>query len=428
MVLARDRHTGGCIYCGSNGPFSDEHVVSAGLGGDDAAWLLEDCVCRVCNTDIFSKLETKFLRSSPAALGRLFLQQRTRDAGSQTGVPSIQPNVTLYRDPNSGLLLAAEMGVKGKTTVLPQIVAIPREGAVETGITGSDHADVYDFLARFQSALTDDVILIEKRKDGFEVVYLTTTLTWTNESYAVGETTSSSRPPKVGLWLEPLVRPETASDGERLPFVVFGLPRGQLVCRANSPALAGALLTFLRQNPQVRQPSQVGAATESDPTPGVHLRFGTNPETDDRVLIKIGLNLVAKLLGVGFVRDEAFDRAVDYARAGAGAVYKAPPTTADVLGPAITDRHVMALLDGPGANGGHALVFVIRLYGGPLEAFRLAEFDGPIAGLETPIVIHVDYQNHRIERHDLEGHLLKVISEHGDWTMSAGTKHNASAR
>lgn len=28
------RHDGGCIYCGSNGPFSDEHVVPAGLGGE----------------------------------------------------------------------------------------------------------------------------------------------------------------------------------------------------------------------------------------------------------------------------------------------------------------------------------------------------------------------------------------------------------
>ena len=59
-------------------------------------------------------------------------------------------------------------------------------------------------------------------------------------------------------------------------------------------------------------------------------------------------------------------------------------------------------------------MFMIRLYGGPLEAFPLAEFDGPIAGLETPIVIHVDYQNHRVERLDVEGHLLKAISEHGD--------------
>ena len=94
------RHDGGCIYCGSEGPFSDEHAVCAGLGGDDGAWLLKGCVCRVCNTDIFSKLETKFLRSSPVALARLFLQPRTRDKGSKTGVPSVQPKACVYRKPH----------------------------------------------------------------------------------------------------------------------------------------------------------------------------------------------------------------------------------------------------------------------------------------------------------------------------------------
>jgi hypothetical protein len=56
-------HSGGCIYCGIGGPFSDEHVVSAGLGGDDDEWLLKGCVCRACNTDVFSKLEMKAQRT-----------------------------------------------------------------------------------------------------------------------------------------------------------------------------------------------------------------------------------------------------------------------------------------------------------------------------------------------------------------------------
>ena len=84
------RHDSGCIYCGSQGPFTDEHVVCAGLGGDDNEWLLTDCVCDVCNTEIFSKLETKFLRASPVAIARLFLQPRTRNQSGKTGAPSVQ--------------------------------------------------------------------------------------------------------------------------------------------------------------------------------------------------------------------------------------------------------------------------------------------------------------------------------------------------
>jgi hypothetical protein len=47
---------------------TDEHAVSAGLGDHDNAWLLTGCVCRACNTDIFLKLETKFLHASPVAI------------------------------------------------------------------------------------------------------------------------------------------------------------------------------------------------------------------------------------------------------------------------------------------------------------------------------------------------------------------------
>lgn len=37
-----------------------------------------------------------------------------------------------------------------------------------------------------------------------------------------------------------------------------------------------------------------------------------------------------------------------------------------------------------------------------MEVIRLAEFDDPISGLEKPIVVLVDYVNHKIERPTLE--------------------------
>lgn len=57
-----------CIYCDGAGPFSDEHVVCAGLGGDDKRFLLVNVVCARCNTDVFSPLELEALRSSPLAI------------------------------------------------------------------------------------------------------------------------------------------------------------------------------------------------------------------------------------------------------------------------------------------------------------------------------------------------------------------------
>jgi hypothetical protein len=124
QVKKNPRHEGGCFYCGSPGPFSDELAVCAGMGGDDSAWILSDCVCRVCNTDIFSKLETKFLRSSPAALARLFLQPRTRNRGSKTGSPSVQPKASYIPDPATGILVEAVLDPGGNSEVLPQLIIV----------------------------------------------------------------------------------------------------------------------------------------------------------------------------------------------------------------------------------------------------------------------------------------------------------------
>ena len=45
-----------CIYCGEQKPFTAEHVVSAGIGGDDPDWMLTDCICSDCNTKVFAPL------------------------------------------------------------------------------------------------------------------------------------------------------------------------------------------------------------------------------------------------------------------------------------------------------------------------------------------------------------------------------------
>jgi len=397
------RHDGGCIYCGSKGPFSDEHAVCAGLGGDDGAWLLKGCVCRVCNTDIFSKLETKFLRSSPVALARLFLQPRTRDKGSKTGVPSVQPKVSFARDPDSGILLEAELGAGGNSEVLPQLLIV---NAGQIAVTGPDGSSAAAFLSELQKALSDEVTLIEKSREGFDVAYETTPLVWKDDAYALGEAATHARPPKTGIWIEQLIRPETAQDGEALLPRMFRRPAGQLVCRADAVEHAAFFMTALRNAPELLDASKVGAAGTAHDRPGFHQRYIIDVSVHDRVLTKIGLNLVAKLLGLDLIRNPAFDAAVAYAREGIGGVYKLPPETSvqltDMLGAALPDRHNLALLPLPRPNGGCGLAFMARLYGGPAEVFLLAEFEGPIAELKRPIVLLVDYVNHKIERPTIE--------------------------
>ncbi len=407
------REISGCIYCGSSGPFSGEHVVSAGLGGDDQNWILTDCVCRVCNTDIFSKLETKFLRASPVAIARLFLQPRTRNKGSQTGKPSVQPNLSFVQDPQSDLLLEGQLEAGGEPKILPQLLFVSAE---QTVAIGPDAESLRSFFSALSVAVSDNVTLITKKRDGFEISYELTILCWNDNAYAIASNSTSAKAPKAGIWIEPLEQPLTAQENSAplLPRV-FGLSTGQLICRADSAGQAAAILTVLRQVPELRDTGGIDESAITGGKPGVHQRYQFDVAAYDRVLTKIGLNLVAKLLGVPLIRDPAFNSAVAYARDGIGGVYKYPPERAakfaNALGPPLTDRHVLALFSGTTANGGHSLVFMARLYGGPMEGIRLAKFEAPIPGLEHPIIVHVDYVNHRIERLTLEEHALRLVED-----------------
>jgi hypothetical protein len=130
-------------------------------------------------------------------------------------------------------------------------------------------------------------------------------------------------------------------------------------------------------------------------------------------------SLPAKFLGLDLVRHPAFDAAVNFARFGEGGVVQGASEGADILGPAPRDRHVLAILPVPNADGCQMLVFAARLYGGRTELVRLAEFAGAVPGLVEPVYIHVDYVNHRIERLDSEAHLRRAATEHDTRTGDA---------
>ena len=76
-----DRSTG-CIYCGGGKPFTDEHVIPAGLGAGDE-WQLEELVCERCNND-FSKFELRVMRSGAIGFTRQISQPTGRHRGSKT--------------------------------------------------------------------------------------------------------------------------------------------------------------------------------------------------------------------------------------------------------------------------------------------------------------------------------------------------------
>jgi hypothetical protein len=75
-------------------------------------------------------------------------------------------------------------------------------------------------------------------------------------------------------------------------------------------------LTLLRQVPELTDSGKTDMTAMTEGKPGIHQRYHFDMAAYDTVLTKIGLNLVAKLLGVPLIRNPAFDSAVTYARDG----------------------------------------------------------------------------------------------------------------
>ena len=84
-----------------------------------------------------------------------------------------------------------------------------------------------------------------------------------------------------------------------------------------------------------------------------------------------------------------------------------------MLGPAIPDCHNLALLPVPRPNGSYGLAFMARLYGGPVEVIQLAEFEGPIPELKRPIILLVNYVNHKIERPTIDESAVESARKKG---------------
>ncbi|MEY9543101.1 hypothetical protein ABIE85_006161 [Bradyrhizobium diazoefficiens] len=394
-----DRHKEGCIYCGSMGPFTAEHVVSAGLGGDDNAWLLEDLVCGACNTDIFSKLEAKFLRSSAAAWARLFLQEKGRGSGSKASKPSVDADLTYFHEPASGRLLVARWGSGGQPITLPQIIArMLDKDSFEHAVTGGDAKTTNEFLQELADLLRRDQIeVIEKRHSGDKAIFLSMPLDWNGAVYVAGQQQQVPKVPKPCIWFEERVRPATVDPMAILPSAVFRRPEGQIICRVPEVRSVATLLSLLRLHPSVWQPSMLSDRIEKVDEPDMHSRFAPDPQADRRVLTKIGINLCACRLGAALVRHPAFDIGVEYARMGQGKIEDAPLRLSRL--PPLDGRnlHVFALLPETISSSRHSILFHAQLYGGPLICLRLAEFTEPPKELLKPIVVLVDYQKHKIE-------------------------------
>jgi hypothetical protein len=380
-----------CLYCGLSRSFSDEHVFPAGLGGDDRRFLLKNMVCGVCNSGIFSKLEAKFMRSSPVAMPRLYLQPTGRGKGKKASIPSLNTNSTMvFLEPHGAV--EAEMTAGGKLITLLQLLFLEDDKVV---FTGGDHVGIDVFMDALIVMLDNRIQVVEKMKDVVPSRFVVETFEWVGERYqSISRETTLTLPP-TRVWREPLASPPDATATARA-VTLFQRIDGQLCLRLPPSAPAGLILTRARKAPSVFG-KQEGLPYSDFANPAVHISMTIDMKDYARVLAKIGVNLVAHAYQEKYARHHALNGIKTAILKGQSHIWlQTIPKQADALTGVPRTRHVAMLHFTKSRAGRFHVGMIIRLYGGTTQYVHLSK-----NALQPPdglAILVIDYENHRIER------------------------------
>lgn len=122
-----------CIYCGSSGPFSEEHPLPACLGEFEGAPMLLERVCKDCNRAI-GKAEEQFCRAGPEAFFRVYFGVEGRKSHDKVnpferGSAGASAIDLVAPHPESGIPVLWELN-KGEAKVreVRQIVVVDANG------------------------------------------------------------------------------------------------------------------------------------------------------------------------------------------------------------------------------------------------------------------------------------------------------------
>lgn len=195
--ISRRRAFGTCVFCGDGGPFTGEHVIPAGLGGDDENFILKEVVCGNCNTRRFSVLESHFMRESTRAVSRLLYQ----NFGRNKKPLSLNQLAEIVDGNGRSTIATVEAGLSGK--ILPQLI-VNLSDKIEVSTNSKE--DLIDFFGELEALLATNVVtLIMKIKNELKTEYAVTRLEWDGSAYRRYSQEMLIKPPLRGIWLETLV-------------------------------------------------------------------------------------------------------------------------------------------------------------------------------------------------------------------------------
>ncbi|MFN3688247.1 hypothetical protein [Salinarimonas sp.] len=279
-----------CIYCGSDGPFSAEHVFPVGLGGNDKQWIIRDKVCATCNTDVFSRFEARVLKSSIIAIPRMFsLGLRPRRTGKRP-----QRNFAFTKnsvvDTTSGRNLKIEIGRGGTPEILPQIWT----DGNSYEINGKDRNEIYALLYRVRE-FTDGLFSIASRAldaDERKLFQVYGFKHQRSKLESFGAETVSSLPSEYA-WLD-RIEPQAKT----VPSVIYMRRDRVLVGEFPSAEAYAAELITLSYSTISEEIAAQDAHSQVLENPRVSLTVSTDFRDLDRMLVKISLNTIYHLFAV----------------------------------------------------------------------------------------------------------------------------------
>lgn len=365
-----------CIYCGSTGPFNDEHVLARAFAGGGENWMLRDeRVCKSCNT-LFSTYERAWTSAPGESLARIYWgpSGRERDGRAYQVHPSEHVFLIADGDP-----------VSYEVEILRGIEPRLRAQVIATADALSIHASAEEDFVRLATAsqafLREREITVQKRHEPgpnrFRVAVF-------NSDADFGLARIELRPRPAAVWLDRFPVGMPGAPAPRLSIDAFN----RLRLRATGLGQAGAFLRRLLAEQLTAAP----AHTWQPGTYRVRVRSKADVPRIFRAVAKTAVNYATDEFGTAWISAPGFRPILDYCLgrredppgkpfvgilqrpSGIPAVDQAPP-----------ERHALAL-----ASDGRRVIGLVRLYGGSVYRVHI----GPAPACTEPFqrAVWIDYR------------------------------------
>jgi len=351
-----------CIYCGSNGPFTREHVFPRSLGGSDAKeWVLESVVCEKCNNK-FSSFEREFIQETiPINLMRLKYGPRGR-----TGKP-VKPIRLEYLGGGYNKPETAYVHEGFKPEYPPQITITAE---YEAGFTAKNHEEGEAFLKQIRDLVDSHVLLNVKRHKGIREYFW---LEIASGSVIVCETLREAKSvSRKNVFV--VIR----NSESKIPTRITRNPDRAIVLICGDLKKGASDLALFLRSIKHDLYEFIGDLARSerteDKTPQLHRKGKIHLPTMARFTAKTGLNFFYKVMGFDFIMNPVFadikrfilgEEIWRYGKPGWPFTFGTPAS----IKPLFDRNWHTAILN----SNKHGYVFILNLFGGWTGTVRLSE-------------------------------------------------------